>query len=158
MLLRCLSIFFIGYVVFEIPSNIILRRWRPSQWLSLIVFLWGEYSSRYATLTDPLLACRTRRGKYGCLVQLRYSLRRPIPSGRIRKWPLSGHYLLHLAVVFKTTTGHPTRVLLLVLRHGRSFRRLARLRNQSNPFNARLRMAVDLHRKSPIDTVSDRRK
>lgn len=37
-----LSIFFFGYVLFEIPSNIILRRWRPSRWIALIMFSWGS--------------------------------------------------------------------------------------------------------------------
>ncbi|CAG8806584.1 25514_t:CDS:2 [Gigaspora margarita] len=36
-----LSIFFIGYVVFEIPSNLILYKVRPSIWLPTIMIGWG---------------------------------------------------------------------------------------------------------------------
>lgn len=36
-----LLVFFIGYVAFEIPSNMILVRLRPSIYLPAIMFLWG---------------------------------------------------------------------------------------------------------------------
>ena len=36
-----LTIFFFSYSVFEVPSNIFLKRLRPSIWLSLLMFLWG---------------------------------------------------------------------------------------------------------------------
>ncbi|CAG8665620.1 19957_t:CDS:10 [Cetraspora pellucida] len=36
-----LSIFFIGYVVFEIPSNLVLYKVRPSIWLPTIMIAWG---------------------------------------------------------------------------------------------------------------------
>ncbi|KAI5118001.1 hypothetical protein M0805_008101 [Coniferiporia weirii] len=39
--LLCLSIFFISYAVFEVPSNIFLKRLRPSIWLSTLMLLWG---------------------------------------------------------------------------------------------------------------------
>ncbi|KAG6016728.1 hypothetical protein E4U41_004366 [Claviceps citrina] len=34
-------IFFVPYVLFEIPSNMLLKRFRPSTWLSLNMFLFG---------------------------------------------------------------------------------------------------------------------
>ncbi|KAI7847525.1 major facilitator superfamily domain-containing protein, partial [Circinella umbellata] len=37
----CLSIYYFGFILFEIPSNIILRRWKPSYYLSFLVFTWG---------------------------------------------------------------------------------------------------------------------
>ncbi|ORZ24380.1 major facilitator superfamily domain-containing protein [Absidia repens] len=37
----CLSIFYFGYVIFDLPSNIVMRRWRPSIWLGTLMFLWG---------------------------------------------------------------------------------------------------------------------
>ncbi|CAF2537995.1 unnamed protein product [Rotaria sp. Silwood2] len=44
-----LSIFFFGYVIFEVPSNIILRRWQPSKWLSIIhIFLGTTYFIRFS--------------------------------------------------------------------------------------------------------------
>ncbi|CAB5163926.1 putative MFS transporter [Rhizophagus irregularis] len=37
----CLSIFFFGYILFEIPSNLILLRTNPSLWIPFIMTLWG---------------------------------------------------------------------------------------------------------------------
>lgn len=39
--LICLSIFFIPYSLLDVPSNIFLKRLRPSIWLSSIMLLWG---------------------------------------------------------------------------------------------------------------------
>jgi MFS family permease len=38
---NCLVIFFVPYVIFEIPSNIFLRRFKPSTWLSICMFGFG---------------------------------------------------------------------------------------------------------------------
>jgi MFS family permease len=38
---NCLVIFFVPYVLFEIPSNIFLRRFKPSTWLSLCMLGFG---------------------------------------------------------------------------------------------------------------------
>lgn len=35
------SVFFFSYAIFEVPSNIFLKRLRPSIWLSLLMLLWG---------------------------------------------------------------------------------------------------------------------
>ncbi|ELQ38358.1 inner membrane transport protein yfaV [Pyricularia oryzae] len=35
------TIFFVPYIIFEIPSNIILKKVRPSIWLSLLIMAWG---------------------------------------------------------------------------------------------------------------------
>ena len=37
----CLSVFFVTYVIFEIPSNLVLKRLRPSRWIPLIMVAWG---------------------------------------------------------------------------------------------------------------------
>ncbi|KAL3480496.1 major facilitator superfamily domain-containing protein [Aspergillus californicus] len=37
----CLTIFFIPYAVFEVPSNLMLKVLRPSIWLPIIMFVWG---------------------------------------------------------------------------------------------------------------------
>ncbi|KAH0836758.1 major facilitator superfamily domain-containing protein [Lanmaoa asiatica] len=39
--LLTLTLFFISYAIFEVPSNVILKRLRPSIWLSTLMFLWG---------------------------------------------------------------------------------------------------------------------
>ncbi|CAG8459909.1 11786_t:CDS:2 [Scutellospora calospora] len=36
-----LGIFFIGYVIFEVPSNIALIKIRPSIWISTLMLIWG---------------------------------------------------------------------------------------------------------------------
>lgn len=37
-----LFIFFIPYILFEVPSNILIRKFAPSTWLSSIMVLWGN--------------------------------------------------------------------------------------------------------------------
>ena len=39
-----LFVFFIPYILFEVPSNIVLRKVAPSTWLSFIMFCWGKSS------------------------------------------------------------------------------------------------------------------
>ncbi|CAF3106287.1 unnamed protein product [Rotaria sp. Silwood2] len=61
-----LSIFFFGYVLFEVPSNIILRRWRPSRWISLITLAWGAVATSLAAVKNVagLLVCRFLLGTF----------------------------------------------------------------------------------------------
>ena len=37
----CLTVFFFTYAAFEVPSNLILKKWRPSRWLPTIMVAWG---------------------------------------------------------------------------------------------------------------------
>ncbi|KAG8699315.1 hypothetical protein FRC09_006689 [Ceratobasidium sp. 395] len=39
--LIALTIFFFSYAIFEVPSNIFLKRLRPSMWLSALMLFWG---------------------------------------------------------------------------------------------------------------------
>ncbi|KAI9800755.1 MAG: hypothetical protein M1833_003172 [Piccolia ochrophora] len=39
--LTCLTVYFIGYVLFEIPCNIILKRTSPKLWLPTLTIAWG---------------------------------------------------------------------------------------------------------------------
>ncbi|KAK0202559.1 MFS general substrate transporter [Desarmillaria ectypa] len=39
--LIALTIFFFSYSIFEVPSNVFLKRLRPSIWLSALMFFWG---------------------------------------------------------------------------------------------------------------------
>ncbi|KIY70557.1 MFS general substrate transporter [Cylindrobasidium torrendii FP15055 ss-10] len=39
--LICLTVFFFSYAIFEVPSNVFLKRLRPSIWLSALMFFWG---------------------------------------------------------------------------------------------------------------------
>src|ERR1700749_3439320 len=45
------SIFFLGYVTFEVPSNLLLERYGGRIWLSRIMITWGIVSSSMAFIT-----------------------------------------------------------------------------------------------------------
>ncbi|EGO22462.1 hypothetical protein SERLADRAFT_416918 [Serpula lacrymans var. lacrymans S7.9] len=49
--LIALTIFFFSYSIFEVPSNIFLKRLRPSIWLSLLMLLWGVMMVYFLLLT-----------------------------------------------------------------------------------------------------------
>jgi MFS family permease len=56
-----LLIFFIPYILFEIPSNIFIKKLKPSNWLSLIMLIWG-----IATICQGL--CHNFGGLIACRV------------------------------------------------------------------------------------------
>jgi len=35
------TLFFVPYTLFEVPSNILLKMMRPSLWISIILLCWG---------------------------------------------------------------------------------------------------------------------
>lgn len=37
----CLTVFFFTYAAFEVPSNLLLKKLRPSIWLPTIMVAWG---------------------------------------------------------------------------------------------------------------------
>lgn len=37
----CATVFFFTYCAFEVPSNLLLKRFRPSVWLPAIMVAWG---------------------------------------------------------------------------------------------------------------------
>ncbi|KAJ7213290.1 major facilitator superfamily domain-containing protein [Mycena rebaudengoi] len=37
----CAAVFFISYCLFEVPSNMVLKKVRPNLWLAFIMFVWG---------------------------------------------------------------------------------------------------------------------
>lgn len=45
-----LFVFFIPYILFEVPSNIIIKRVAPSTWLSIIMMLWGKSNQKQCRL------------------------------------------------------------------------------------------------------------
>ncbi|KAI8584016.1 hypothetical protein K450DRAFT_221101 [Umbelopsis ramanniana AG] len=55
-----LSIFFFGYILCEIPSNIIMKKVRPSRWIPTIMCTWGTIVMCMAACTSyaGLLVCR----------------------------------------------------------------------------------------------------
>ncbi|KAF8853263.1 major facilitator superfamily protein [Acephala macrosclerotiorum] len=58
-----LFIFFIPYILLEVPSNILLKRIPPSSWLCSIMFLWGI-----------ITVCQGLVRNFGSLVALRFLL------------------------------------------------------------------------------------
>ncbi|KAF4783904.1 major facilitator superfamily transporter [Colletotrichum scovillei] len=52
-----LMIFLIAYAIFEVPSNILLKKLRPSRWLAFLMFSWGSVTiglggaNSFATVT-----------------------------------------------------------------------------------------------------------
>ena len=48
------GIFFFGYVVFEVPSNIVLQRVGARLWIARIMITWGIISGLMATVTGPV--------------------------------------------------------------------------------------------------------
>lgn len=40
-----LTLYFIGYVLFEVPCNLILKVWRPSLWFPTLTLAWGVVST-----------------------------------------------------------------------------------------------------------------
>ena len=69
-----LFVFFIPYILFEVPSNIIIRKVAPSTWLSVIMVAWGDYS-RLCGFKNACLTCRGRHRDclHGCHQKLRWS-------------------------------------------------------------------------------------
>ncbi|CAO3682485.1 hypothetical protein G6F70_006621 [Rhizopus microsporus] len=55
-----LSIFFIGYILFEVPSNLILKFIGPSKWIPIVMISWGTVMAAMAACTNTagLLAAR----------------------------------------------------------------------------------------------------
>ncbi|KAI8086542.1 major facilitator superfamily domain-containing protein [Halteromyces radiatus] len=55
-----LSIFFIGYIIFEIPSNMMMKKIGPNRWIPLVMIAWGVTMACMAAITNSagLLASR----------------------------------------------------------------------------------------------------
>jgi sugar phosphate permease len=60
----CLSVFFATYVFFEIPSNLVLKKLRPSRWIPTIMIVWGAIMTLMGLVRNygDLLACRLLLG------------------------------------------------------------------------------------------------
>jgi len=49
------GIFFIGYFIFEVPSNLILHRVGARLWIARIMVTWGIISAAMAFITSPTM-------------------------------------------------------------------------------------------------------
>ncbi|KAL1918496.1 uncharacterized protein VTP21DRAFT_3156 [Calcarisporiella thermophila] len=56
----CVSIFFAGYVLFEVPSNLVVKKIGPARWLPFIMAIWSIITICQAAAKDfgSLFACR----------------------------------------------------------------------------------------------------
>jgi hypothetical protein len=50
-----LFIFFVPYILFEVPSNILLKKVAPSTWLSGIMVLWGKSSLLMTIISSNIM-------------------------------------------------------------------------------------------------------
>ncbi|KAI0378096.1 MFS general substrate transporter [Hypomontagnella monticulosa] len=74
----CLTVFFFTYAAFEVPSNLLLKRLRPSRWLPFIMVAWGTVMtlmgivrSFHGLLISRLFLGVTEAGLYpGCAYYL----------------------------------------------------------------------------------------
>ncbi|KAH7035474.1 major facilitator superfamily domain-containing protein [Microdochium trichocladiopsis] len=59
-----LFVFFIPYIIFEVPSNLVIKRISPSLWLSSITVLWGisTIGMGFVNSNGGLIACRLLLG------------------------------------------------------------------------------------------------
>jgi len=86
-------IFFVPYIIFQFPANIIIRKLGAALWLSSLVVCWGVVSigMGFTTKWDQLLGCRVllgilEAGYYpGCIFLLRLSH----PSAWLCRRPLT---------------------------------------------------------------------
>ncbi|EEH38879.1 hypothetical protein PAAG_01341 [Paracoccidioides lutzii Pb01] len=55
-----LQIFFVPYIILDIPSNIVLKNFAPSTWISLLTFFWGIAAMCQGFVKNDagLIACR----------------------------------------------------------------------------------------------------
>ncbi|KAG0243923.1 hypothetical protein BGW41_000756 [Actinomortierella wolfii] len=55
-----LTVFFIGYILFEIPSNVMLKLLGPKKWITLVIAVWGAVVMAMTAVKDhkSLLASR----------------------------------------------------------------------------------------------------
>lgn len=66
-----LFIFFVPYILFEVPSNLLIRKIAPSTWLSSIMILWGIRSLSLVLSADLTVGHRHRNCLYGTHTELR---------------------------------------------------------------------------------------
>ncbi|KAI7877816.1 MFS general substrate transporter [Lichtheimia hyalospora FSU 10163] len=60
----CLSIVYASMVLFELPSTIILRRWKANLWIGIMAIMWGGITMCMAATTNfaGLIVCRLLMG------------------------------------------------------------------------------------------------
>ena len=57
---NALVVFFVPYILFEIPSNILLKKFKPHVWLSINMFLFGFTTMMQGLVQNYAGLCVTR--------------------------------------------------------------------------------------------------
>jgi hypothetical protein len=84
-----LMIFFVPYILLEVPSNIILKKVKPSTWLSGLMFFWGQIPRCKPPDFDTDVECRHLDDVPWIGQKLRSARRLPYIPGNFRSWSLS---------------------------------------------------------------------
>jgi hypothetical protein len=69
-----LTIFFFSYAAFEVPSNLLLKKLRPSVWLPLIMVAWGTVMTYYVRLKRLIVRLMGLVKSYEGLLAARFFL------------------------------------------------------------------------------------
>ncbi|KAG7093082.1 hypothetical protein E1B28_009370 [Marasmius oreades] len=94
-----LTVFFFSYAAFEVPSNVFLKRLRPSIWLSILILFWGVTMVVQGLVHD-----------YASLVTVRWFLGMfeaglfPGVSYLLSCWYKRSEFGIRMAVFFSATT------------------------------------------------------
>ncbi|KAI8646788.1 major facilitator superfamily domain-containing protein [Parasitella parasitica] len=48
----CVTIFYVGFLIFQIPSNILLKRFTAKKWLPLLMICWGSIACLHAAVKN----------------------------------------------------------------------------------------------------------
>ena len=75
-----LTLYFVGYVLFELPCNIILKRTTPKFWLPTLTLVWGEFEGSQLSMTYAEFCVHDRcsRNTYGRDAESDWLLRCPL--------------------------------------------------------------------------------
>ena len=69
-----LTVFFFSYAAFEVPSNLLLKRLRPSVWLPLIMVAWGTVMTYQVLKISTNISLMGLVQSYGGLIAARFFL------------------------------------------------------------------------------------
>ncbi|KAF9586550.1 hypothetical protein BGW38_002307 [Lunasporangiospora selenospora] len=94
-----LSIFYIGYVIGEVPSNMMLRKFGPRKWIPIVIFLWG-------TIMMAMAAVKSAAGLYASrfflgLAEAGYA---PAPVFVISLWYIRSEQAIRIGLFFSAAT------------------------------------------------------
>lgn len=107
-----LFIFFIPYMILDIPANIMMKRLRPSYYLPCLMFCWGKYPA-YTTRSYHLMRFRNCHHRRGVDPKLRWPRRLSRSTRCSRGRLLSGRHLPARHVLYTLRTAEKIGILLL---------------------------------------------